>query len=61
MGNCYISVSTLIHHLRTKHLSVERDILSQENYDKIAAGFGDHIIEYDSENSDKIIKIHSVL
>ena len=57
----FISVSTLIHHLRVKHLSVALGITSEETYAKIAPEFSDHIVEYDAENNDKITKIHSVL
>eukprot|EP00093_Oithona_nana_P001478 01478.XXX_304_1372_1 [CDS] Oithona nana genome sequencing. len=60
-GMVYKNVSTLIHHLRVKHLSVALDITSKESYDKVAPEFGNHIIEYEAENSDKITKIHSVL
>ena len=44
-----------------KHLSVEADIPADSDYEKVTEEFGDHIIEYESEESDKIVKIHSVL
>ena len=59
--NFYFTVSTLIHHLRVKHLSVATEIPSDSDYHKTVEDFGDHIIEYESEESDNIIKIHSVL
>ena len=57
---CLQLAGALIHHIRSCHLSVNQEV-SKETYEAIAKEFGDHVIEYDEEQSDNTYQIHSIL
>ena len=56
----YFLVLSLLQHLRTEHLSQTIDT-STIDYEKQANEFGDHIIEYATEDSNEVVRFYSVL
>ena len=50
-----------LQHLRMEHLSQTLETNTAEDYQKLSQDFGDHIIEYLSEDTNEVIRIHSIL
>ena len=58
--NSLILGNTLLQHLRTEHLTHVEEI-TPDSYEKVSKEFGDHIIEFASEDSNEIIRVYSIL
>ena len=59
--NLFISPALALQHLRMEHLSHNLETNTAEDYQKLSQDFGDHIIEYLSEDTNEVIRIHSIL
>ena len=59
--NHFISPALALQHLRMEHLSHALETNTAEDYQKLSQDFGDHIIEYLSEDTNEVIRIHSIL
>ena len=56
-----LRLALALQHLRMEHLSQTVETNTAEDYQKLSQDFGDHIIEYLSEDTNEVIRIHSIL
>ena len=56
----FIAEPLLVNHIRNIHLSESAEV-NNETFKKISEEFGDHIVEYESEEKENFIRIHSIL
>ena len=59
--NTVLFLALALQHLRMEHLSHNLETNTAEDYQKLSQDFGDHIIEYLSEDTNEVIRIHSIL
>ena len=58
--NTVLFLALALQHLRMEHLSQTLETTTSEDYQKLSQDFGDHIIEYLSEDTNEVIRIHSI-
>ena len=59
--NTVLFLALALQHIRMEHLSQTLETTTSEDYQKLSQDFGDHIIEYLSEDTNEVIRIHSIL